>query len=95
MLNEAASELRLELAIDPEFAIGYYNLGETLKRMGDYTGALEAFTSYLRKCTNNTQAQVGVAMAQENIRALETRLNIKHSPTVIKQNTRADTPEIR
>ena len=95
MLNEAASELRLELAIDPEFAIGYYNLGETLKRMGDYTGALEAFTSYLRKCTNNTQAQVGVAMAQENIRALETRLNIKHSPTVIKQNKRADTPEIR
>ncbi len=87
MLNEAASELRSELAIDPEFAIGYYNLGETLKRMGDNQGALEAFTSYLRKCKNNRDAQVGVAMAKENIRLIEGKLNIHDSPTKVEHKS--------
>jgi Flp pilus assembly protein TadD len=94
MLNEAASELRSELAIDPEYAIGYYNLGETLKRMGDFPGALEAFTSYLRKCNTNREAQVGVSMARENIRLLEEKLNIKNSPTVIKENKHESGPDV-
>jgi len=50
---DAADELRAALAIDPESAEDYFNLGYVLKRVNDLKGASTAYKNYVALTTHN------------------------------------------
>jgi len=70
MNSQAAEEFRAEIAIDPQYAIAYFNLGNALKDMHNKRGAISAYQSYLRVCENNPREQVAVMRAVKELRAL-------------------------
>ncbi len=79
LLAESAAEFRSELALDPDFTIGYFNLATILRKMGDTHGAIEAFESYLRKCTIRPEGAVAVPAAREQIAKLKAQLTHRNS----------------
>lgn len=74
MYADAVREFRGELAQDPEFAVGYFNLGATLKQAGDIPGAIDAYESYIRKCANNPEARLGIPSVMQQLKALKAQL---------------------
>jgi len=72
---DAASEFRAELAIDPDYGFGYFNLGSALKDAGKYDEAIQAYKSFLRKASANKRFVPGVPLAMKEIDQLQKRLD--------------------
>ena len=47
-LQAAQTAYETALEIDPSFAVGYYNLGMTLKAQGNFTGAIAAYQQAIK-----------------------------------------------
>ena len=59
----AIMEFRTEIALEPQFSIGYFNLASTLEKVGDKAGALGAYEAYLRRCTLKPDGSLAAAPA--------------------------------
>jgi tetratricopeptide (TPR) repeat protein len=71
----AAAEFRAEIAIDPDRAVPYFNLGHALEALGDYLAALDAYQAFIRKCTDRPGPQViGVPQAYAACNRIKSRL---------------------
>ncbi len=58
---EAAAQFRAEIAQEPRFAAGYFNLARTLEQMGDESAARAAYLSYFRRCAASPNGTIVAA----------------------------------
>ncbi len=71
----AASEYRTILALNPEYAAAYFNLGAVLKLAHDNRGALQVFQSFVQTAGLQPDSQIAVMKANQEIKELVTLLN--------------------
>ena len=81
MYGEAVGEFQAAIAIDPEFAIAYFNLGAALEDLHNTRGAMDAYAAYLRRCGDHPGSMmVGVPSAFAEIARLRSVLYSRPRP---------------